>query len=69
MILRVTTYEVDSVPYLKHSYNPNTHVFPKLPLTADHFGLSNAAVAAILNAALQDLGLLTYRNKLDKNKS
>ena len=61
-------YEVDNMPYIKHNSNRNTHLFPQLAVTADRFGLSNVAVAAIANAALQDLGLLSDQNKLDKNK-
>ena len=61
-------YEVDSMSYIKQNSNRNTHLFSQLAITEDSFGLSNVAVAAIAKAALQDLGLLSDQNKLDKNK-
>ena len=59
---------MDTVPYLKHDSNWNIHLFSNLAITADRFGLSNVAVAAIVNAAQQDLEVSTDQNKLNKNK-
>ena len=36
----------------------NVHAFPTLSITADRYRISNRAVAALVNAALEDLGIL-----------
>ena len=46
----------------------NVHSFPTLAISADRYRISNRAVAALVNAALEALGILQDDIKLDRFK-
>lgn len=46
----------------------NRFTYPNLSITADRYRVSCRAAAAIVNAALKDMGILNETNMLDRNK-
>src|ERR1700755_1125340 len=48
--------------------NQNRFTYNKLSVTAERYSVSSRAAAAIVNAALEDMGILNQGNILDRKK-
>ena len=46
----------------------NCHKYEKLVVTADRYRISSRAAAAIVNSALEDMGILDENNMIDRKK-
>ena len=46
----------------------NRYVYDNLAMVPDRYRVSSRATAAIVNAALEDMRILQYENKLDRKK-